>query len=587
MVVLEDLVEPESDKEVHLLATFDDSTLEAPVRERFLRNLRAVEAVLSGTTEVSAAREYQIARSTLSRLVQRTRTHGMLACVPHGTYHRERDLHPTFQEVIRRLYLLPTKLSMTAIAEHADIRRVAQRLQEDTGTAIPLPTYEQIRGYVDVLKQDPQVHRSREQVKGPLRDRQSPRSFALSIPAPAQLAQVDEHSMELYVMTPDGIPVTRRVHAAVLICVKTAAIMSAVLSLGPLKEEDYMRLVKMALEPKDRLVLASGCQHPWPCFGKPAIIFHDRGKIFTSERARQVLVDRLGIITEQAPPYCPSAKGTVEALFRWMTQRFEHRLPNTSFGTHDAEAAAQAGAMTLEELERYFYRAIVDDYLQSWDGLRRQIRSVLWEEAVREIGVPQYLGAPDDLKLLLMKARNRKAGSHGYRVHDRSRLSFQGHWYVCPGLLNRLQGKDLELYYDRRDISVIYLFVEGSYVGEAYCQAFMGQRVSEWEAAAMRQHDREQAKVAATASAEVRARMQEEIKETKKQRARLTREREKARQLDRQREEIHPTHVLDPLEHLAPDPGSSLRLPKATPDPVKEYPVQHLAIRYRDREGEP
>jgi hypothetical protein len=127
-------------------------------------------------------------------------------------------------------------------------------------------------------------------------------SDALSIPAPAQLAQVDEHSMELYVITPDGIPVTRRVHAAVLICVKTAAIMSAVLALGPLKEEDYMRLVKMALEPKDRLVLQAGCQHSWPCSGKPAIVFHDRGKIFTSERARQVLVDRLGIITEQAPP---------------------------------------------------------------------------------------------------------------------------------------------------------------------------------------------------------------------------------------------------------------------------------------------
>src|SRR5438552_11823740 len=225
-------------------------------------------------------------------------------------------------------------------------------------------------------------------------------------------------------------------------------------------------------------------------------------------------------------------------------------------------------------LERYFYRAIVDDYQQSWDGLRRQIRAVLWEEAVRQTGVPQYLGAPDDLKLLLMKAQNRKAGSHAYRVHDRSRLSFQGHWYVCPGLLNRLQGKDLELYYDRRDISVIYLFVEGSYVGEAYCQAFMGQRVSEWEAAAMRKHDREKAKEASSASAEVRARMQEEIEETKKQRRRASRAREQARQLDRQREEIHPPHVLEALESLAPDARESLRLPKATPDPPKEYPGQ-------------
>ena len=33
---------------------------------------------------------------------------------------------------------------------------------------------------------------------------------------------------------------------------------------------------------------------------------------------------------------------------------------------------------------------------------------------------------------------------------------------------------------------MIYLFVDGSYVGEAYCPAFMGQRISEWEAKAMR-----------------------------------------------------------------------------------------------------
>jgi hypothetical protein len=67
----------------------------------------------------------------------------------------------------------------------------------------------------------------------------------------------------------------------------------------------------------------------------------------------------------------------------------------------------------------------------------------------------------------------------------------------------------------------------------------------------------------------------------------LTREREKARQLDRQREEIHPPHVLEALENLTPEPRSGLRLPKATPDPVKAYPVQYLAIRYRDKEREP
>src|SRR5260370_4989846 len=127
-----------------------------------------------------------------------------------------------------------------------------------------------------------------------------------------------------------------------------------------------MRLMKLSLERKDHLVGLTGCEHSWPCFGKPAIVFHDRGKIFTSERARQVVVDRLQIITEQAPPYAPSAKGTVEAIFRWMTQRFERRMPNTSYGVHDAQQAALAGGPTPERPERAFFPALIPVYQQAW-----------------------------------------------------------------------------------------------------------------------------------------------------------------------------------------------------------------------------
>ncbi len=128
-------------------------------------------------------------RSTLGRLVQRTRELGQIACVPHATYSRERALHPAFQEAIRRLYARPTRLSMRAIAEHVELGRVASRLQQDTGTAILLPSYEQVRAYVQTLKEEPHVQQEREQLPAPRRERQSPRSFALSIPAPAQLAK--------------------------------------------------------------------------------------------------------------------------------------------------------------------------------------------------------------------------------------------------------------------------------------------------------------------------------------------------------------------------------------------------------------
>jgi hypothetical protein len=303
-----------------------------------------------------------------------------------------------------------------------------------------------------------------------------------------------------------------------------------------------MRLVKMALEPKEHQVVRAGCQHAWPCFGKPAIVFHDRGKIFTSERARQVLVDRLGIITEQAPPYAPSAKGTVEALFRWMTQRFERRLPNTSYGVHDATTAAEAGGMTLEELERYFIQAIVDDYQQAWDPLRRQRRTVLWDQAV-------------------------------------NRLSFQGRWYVCPGLLSRLAGREFEVYFDRRDVGVLYLFVDGVYVGEAYCPQLMGGRVSEWEARAMRKHDASEAQAARAQGQQARARMQEAAGSHSQRRRTRIRQDEQSRQWDRQRADLHPADVLERLASLEAEKPSGLTLPPAVPDAEPDRPVRVLPIR--------
>ncbi len=559
--------------------TFDASRLPSPQREQFHRNLRAVELVLAGATQTSVAESEGIPRSTLGRLVRRTRVLGQIACVPRGSYHRTSAMHPAFAECIRRLYLFPTRLTMTAIREHTEMQQVAARLSKETGTSVKLPSYDQVRREIHQLALQPDLVAMREGAKSIPRERESAESFALSIPAPALLTQVDEHTMDLYVVTPSGETVASRIHAAVLICVKTTAILGAVLALGPLKEEDYMRLVKVSLERKDHLVGINGCEHSWPCYGKPAIIFHDRGKIFTSERARSVLVDRLGIITEQAPPYAPSAKGTVENLFRWMTERFEKRLPNASYGVHDAETAAQAGGMTLEALERCFYQAIVDDYQQAFDDTRRQRRWVLWEQAVATSGVSQYLGSPDDLKLLLMKAINRKTPHHGYRVQSGNRLSFQGRWYVCPGLLSRLRGREFDLYYDRRDVGVLYIFVEGEYVGEAYCPQLMGGRLSEWEARAMRKHDEEQRRLAHEQGLPVRARIQNEAGTAHRRRSTEIRASEQARQWDRQRGDIHPAIVS---EHLAEVEAKKLAPPKlspARPDAEPDRPVRVLPVR--------
>jgi len=129
------------------------------------------------------------------------------------------------------------------------------------------------------------------------------------------------------------------------------------------------------------------------------------------------------------------------------------------------------------------------------------------------------------------------------------------------------------------DISVIYLFVEGSYVGEAYCPALMGRRVSEWEAVALRQHDKEQKRAATQEGREARARTQDEAASSRNRRAAQIRAGEQSRQHDRQRQEIHPARVLERLASLEPEVAESLKLPPAIPDPEPDRPVRVLPIR--------
>ena len=569
--------------------TFDASTVAtAEARTRFHRNLAAVSDVLSGKGLSDVAKRYDCAPSTLSRLVQRAKVHGQIACVPYRTYHRDRALHPEFQHLIRKLYMQPLRPTVMAVYEDVRLKQLAEALSARERSVVLLPTYWQVWSYIQAISHEETVETARAGLKHVPRERMSPHSFVLSISAPALICQVDEHTLDQLVVALDGTVITRQVHGAVLICVKTAAILGAVLALSSLKEEDYMRLIKQALEPKERLLALYECNHPWPCFGKPAVIFHDRGNIFTSERATQVLVDRLGVVTEQAPPYAPSAKGTVEALFTWTTRKLEHRLPGTTKaspherGIYDSRREAEKGGITLDVLEKFFIQAIVDGYMQEWDTLRRQTRIALWEAAVREFGVPQWLGSQDDLKLLLMKAVNRKNPATGrYALHPHRGLSFLGRRYVSPGLLDRLRGKEIDIYYDRRDLAVIYLFLEGELVGEAYCTEFLGRRVSLWEADAMRKADAAQAQTAAAQSRAARQHIQAEALTGPHQLRQETKRLEQQRLLDQQRSEIHPAHVQSALrilaEHAAADAAPMPHPPGLLPPALPDDDLPHRA----------
>lgn len=243
--------------------TFDASVLETTEQQaHFHRNLNAVTAVLEGKTLQSVAEQSAMSVSTLGRLVQRTKELGQIACVPYGSYRRERVLRPEFQQVIRKLYTHPMRPTVMAVYEDVRLKRLSEELSEREQKLVQLPTYRQVWSFLKEISKEVKVTEARSGLKHPPHERMSAQSFVLGISSPALICQVDEHTFDQLIVASDGTVLTRRVHAAVLICVKTAAILGAVLALDSLKEDDYMRLVKQTLEPKDRLTVLYECKHP-------------------------------------------------------------------------------------------------------------------------------------------------------------------------------------------------------------------------------------------------------------------------------------------------------------------------------------
>src|SRR5712692_8390941 len=129
------------------------------------------------------------------------------------------------------------------------------------------------------------------------------------------------------------------------------------------------------------------------------------------------------------------------------------------------------------------------------------------------------------------------------------------------------------------DVGVLYIFVEGEYVGEAYCPQLMGGRVSEWEARAMRKHDEEQARIAHEQGLPVRARIQDEAKASRRRRGTEIRQVEQARQWDRQRRDIHPALVSERLAEVQAEITQVVTLADPVPDAEPDRLVPVLPVR--------
>ena len=537
----------------------DPESLPEKKRPGFLRNLRAVLAVLAGKDESEVAREADLSAKQVRRLVARGQAEGEEGLVPYPHRDPSTEIDEVFLEPIRRLAKRRQKLGYQAIAQAPELAAAAKKAERATGKRPGMPDYYAVRRFVKFLEtKDREVGEARSGQRHVPHSAMSVKGYVHSLPSPVIVAQVDEHTMDVFIVTDSGLKLTERVHAAVLICAKTGAIIGAVLSPRALTEEDYLRLIKQAMEPKDRIVARAGCVNSWPCYGRPVEILSDRGKFVTSEHGTTVLVERFGINQSFAPPYAPSVKGVVEALFRWITERFAHRLPGTSKsspadrGTYESQAEALKAGITFSEFEALFYRAIVDGYMQDYDGLRGDIRQAIWDRDATQFGVPQQLGSPDETKLLLMRAHNPKHKEGLYLVQGGG-ISFRGHWYVGEeGLTARLRDELVGFLYDKRDIGTIYLIdKDGTVLGAAHCPDYADRRISIWEQDEEHRAEKRKAKEPRAISAGNLTTIIGDAQDIRRQRRKEAKAAARAQFLDGQQEEIHTAAALAERKRLA------------------------------------
>jgi hypothetical protein len=452
-------------------------------KEMFFKRRAAVLEAISNDRKDSIAliaNRFQLKRSSLYDYINNYLLYGEKALIPYFQYRRDVSTIPLeVREVINKLRNKNQHWTIAQLQESDELKKAIVNLSRKNNILYNLPSYQQIYRYLKKLEDNPDLFTNVNRHKSRKIKITTYGAWVNSISNPMDQVQVDANYVDIKIVTNERQSVAGRLWAIVLIDVKTAMILGYSLSLKAPMEEDYMMALKCCIEPKDKITRQFNCKNNWPTSGIPRKILSDNGMIFISKRSTDVLVKRFGIVEEIAPPYTPDVKGTIEALFTWTKNRLVSRLPGYTKDREHNEVIEEVlkNGVTFEEFEEIFVQAIVDVYNIEWDNLRGHTRYNLWisNEIEKGVGIPSWLGSSNELKLLLMKEEeSRKVDRHG--------ISFKGRYYQNKTMIGPLIDKNVFIRYDKRDISVIYVFLEdGKYYCEAYCQELLGKRISVWE----------------------------------------------------------------------------------------------------------
>ena len=173
----------------------------------------------------------------------------------------------------------------------------------------------------------------------------------------------------------------------------------------------------------------------WPCQHLPGAILADRGEMEGS--IADCLVQELGVMIENAPPYRGDLKGIIEKNFHLIDLAMTDLLPGKvkkDFGRRCTEDYRLDARLDIRQFTAIIIRCVLFynnchymEYFKRTSRMKQMgilpVPRELWNFGIRyQVGVPRWV-APEKVRFSLLPKDDARITEHGIRLH--------GMYYTC------------------------------------------------------------------------------------------------------------------------------------------------------------
>ncbi len=452
-----------------------DAGAEALRRASVLRPL--VQAYLSraGSLESGigdAGWELGVSRTTVWRWIRRLAAEGgrTSALVPrkrgrrNGSVMVPGDVEGIIEEHLTRYYLRRERPSLARVVTEIRSACLERGLQP--------PTRRTVQRRLDAMDAR-EVMKAREGAKA-ARQRFAPVTGRNRSERPLDVVQIDHTPADIILVDSFERKPVGRPWVTLAIDIATRMVTGYHVSFDAPSRLSVALCLTRAVAPKAEFLADLECNAPWPAQGRPVSIHVDNGRDFRSE-AFQSACAEWGINLVYRPPGSPHFGGHVERLIGTMMGAV-HLLPGTTQssvaakGGYDAEAMA---AMTLGEFDRWFALEICR-YNNSIHSSLGCTPVAKWDALAGEMSgdIPFDMEA---FRVSFLPSEQRQVRRDGIHLFELRYWSD-----ALAGYVGRRDGK-VVVRYDPRDLSTVWVELDGGRCVEARYRNLEIPPVSLWE----------------------------------------------------------------------------------------------------------